>query len=248
VKTHRGRTVAWLLLVSLVVLCLPLSQGSASARSYDSHPVVGDSNIAMQVLAPIAIIYLVAVYPGQRAKAKAAHEKAQQEQREIAGVAKTLEDPDPAVADAGVQMLAKYGQKAGPAAGALLANSDPRVRARAVSALAIIGGPAAVPPLAKALSDSDPAIRTAAIDALTAKPDRAAGRVLIEALSNRDPAIRAKAATGLGALRERSAVRPLERVAATDSDETVRDAAKSALAAIRSPVRPSPAPAGQEAR
>ena len=250
VRIQRGRCVALLLLVSFFMLCFPVGCVFAVTRNgYDYGepwnilPHRSGTDIAMQILAPIAIIYLVAVYPGQRAKAKAAHEKAQQEQREIAGVAKTLEDPDPAVADAGVQMLAKYGQKAVPAAESLLAKKDPKVRSRAVAVLATIGGASAIPSLGKALADSDPAIRLAAIDAITAKPDPASAKVLTDALANPDSIVRAKAAAGLGALRDKRAVKPLERLLTTETDEAVKKAARDTLGAINSPAPPKPAPA-----
>jgi HEAT repeat protein len=250
VKTQRDRYVAWLVLMSFALLCLPTRGAHAGPGRYNtSYTLKGTSStdIAKQVLLPFAIIYLVAVYPKERAKAKAAREKAAQEQREIAGVAKTLEDPDPAVADAGIQMLAKYGQKAAPAAESLLANKDPKVRSRAVTVLAIVGGPASVSPLAKALQDSEASIRLAAIEALTAKPEPASAKVLTEALANSDALVRAQAATGLGVLREKRAIKPLEKLLTTEMDEVVRKAAQDALHAINSPAPPKPVPTSQPA-
>jgi len=155
------------------------------------------------------------------------------QEREVAIAARGLEDTNPEVADAAVATLASYGQRAIPAAAALLTHKDPAVRARAVAVLGRVAHPDAIPALVRALADADPAVRAASAKTLGMK-GQVAVQPLIGALEDPDPSVRASAAQALGVIGDRSAMRPLWSVMRQDTDGTVREAARSAFRRIGS--------------
>ncbi len=105
-----------------------------------------------------------------------------------------------------------------------LGDEDPMVRVYAAENLGQTGDKQAVQPLARALKDGDQDVRKVARESLI--------QILIKILDDTDPRSRAMAAKALGQIGDKRSIRPLVR-AFKDNDQTVRTAAKLALALIR---------------
>ena len=131
--------------------------------------------------------------------------------------------------------LADRGDKAAlPAITKLLATASAAdVRAAAVRALGLLGGPAEVDQLLKSLTAADPE-KLAARRALVVLPGADSDKRLVEAAASGSAAVRAALIDILADRRTRSAV-PTVLAAATDSDAAARSAAMRALGRLGGP-------------
>jgi HEAT repeat protein len=113
---------------------------------------------------------------------------------------------------------------------------DPAARAireDVAELLGELGDPTAAPALLHVLADPEPWVRAKAADSLGQLGHAPAAAALIGLLDDESGAVRARAADALGRLRAKVAIPALIRLAEHDEDETVRDAAAEALAALR---------------
>jgi HEAT repeat protein len=147
-----------------------------------------------------------------------------------------LHDPDPWVRYFAVRSIAVREDAALAPAVLELVEGDPagQVRAAAIETfgrLTTTGSVAVLGPLAGA---PDPDAARAAIRALGHTKDSASGPVLAGLLRAAEPWRRTEAVVAVGARGEADAASTLQRVAATDSDPGVADAAVAALAHLAS--------------
>jgi HEAT repeat protein len=115
-----------------------------------------------------------------------------------------IEELRPAVLDA----LEAMGRGVGAALSGVMPRLSPPARVTALAALARLGDPAVLGPLAQAASSEDEAVRAAAIDALARLGDVAAVEPLAALLDHPDPAVSGQAAAALQELarKDRAAV------------------------------------------
>ncbi len=115
-----------------------------------------------------------------------------------------VEELRPAVLEA----LEAMGRGVGAGLSGVLPRLSPPARVTALAALARLGDPAALGPLAQAASSEDEAVRAAAIDALARLGDVAAVEPLAALLDHPDPAVSGQAAAALQELarKDRAAV------------------------------------------
>ena len=107
---------------------------------------------------------------------------------------------------------------------ALLADSDPRVRAYAVLSLGQIAAPSSLPDLEHAAADSSPETRASAAFALGLLADVSTQAVLTQLAGDASPRVRAAAAEALGRLHDAGGTSTV-RVLLDDPDTSVRAAA-----------------------
>lgn len=139
-----------------------------------------------------------------------------------------------------VRRLAIYGlgYTKSDAARELLAGSggigsdDPRIRQVAVRSLGVLGGSDAVHRLVPLLDDPSADVRRMSAIVLGRLGDATAADPLIKALGDGNALVRREAALGLGYLRAPQSVAGLTRIATSDPDNGVRDAARFALGRI----------------
>lgn len=124
------------------------------------------------------------------------------------------------------------------AAGALLRSRqgigarDPRIRMVSLRALGMLEGAGALPEAVLMMDDSSAEVRRMAAILLGRLQDMRAAAPLIDALGDNHALVRQEAALGLGYLAAGEAEMALSRLAETDPDGLVRDAARYALARI----------------
>lgn len=152
----------------------------------------------------------------------------------LAPVLSALADPDPWVRYYAARSAGHLRLGGAVAALCRVATTDDVAPARiaAIEALGAIGQPAAIDSLRALAEGADMAIAQPALAALARMPDDAAGAILLRALAAADPERRLAAVQALGDRRELRAVRELARLARSDDDESVRDGAVDALAAV----------------
>ena len=140
-------------------------------------------------------------------------------------------DRDPDARVRAVEMIRGGKDPAGiPALLPLLGDEHPRVRARAVQALAVAPG---LEELARqGLSSPRPPVRQGTCEALGRARRKSALPGLLDRLSDPDPGVRARAAAALGEIGEESAAGRLAECFRRHSDGATRAAALEALARI----------------
>jgi HEAT repeat protein len=136
-------------------------------------------------------------------------------------------DSDPRVVKAAINSLEKL--KTSESASALVAlTADPSRREDAISALAHLGEEQ-IEPIAQGLSHPQARVRIAVVEVLARMKRTHASELLVLALDDPEPSVRLAAVTALGQLGSRYADHKISVLARTDTDISVRAAAKKAL-------------------
>lgn len=120
-----------------------------------------------------------------------------------------------------------------------LNDANPDVCRNSSIALVLIGGKGQVDPLITALQSHQPVVRRSAVFALGLLGDRKATLPLVELLRDGDVTVRLNTVEALGRLKDRRSVEPLRGVAQSDSESSVREGARSAMAKVLSPEPPA---------
>ncbi len=120
-----------------------------------------------------------------------------------------------------------------------LNDANPDVCRNSSIALVLIGGKGQVGPLITALQSLQPVVRRSAVFALGLFGDRKATLPLVALLHDGDVTVRLNTVEALGRLKDPRSGEPLRGVAQSDSDSSVREGARSALAKV---LPPPPAP------
>ncbi|HKV39232.1 MAG TPA: HEAT repeat domain-containing protein [Blastocatellia bacterium] len=142
-------------------------------------------------------------------------------------------DQEPLVRDAAVKSLSLLGISVDRLA-ADAANPNWQTRVTAISTLARLSDPRAVPIVISAFKDSDAKVRIEAARALAVMNDPRAVDPLIGALKDQTPDVRAESAAALGVYKAGRALGPLTALL-SDRDARVSDAAAESLARMQDP-------------
>src|SRR5262249_53883008 len=96
-----------------------------------------------------------------------------------------------------------------------------------------IGDPRAIEPILIVLKSGTTSIRKKCVSALSKFSDRRAVEALVGALAEPNEEIRQLAASGLGEIGDKTVLVHLERLARSDSNSDVRDAAQRSIEQIK---------------
>lgn len=126
--------------------------------------------------------------------------------QEIKGIRKSLDEPDPGVRWAAMELLytLRDPEAAALIEGAIEKDPDPGIRVKAVQLLQQKGGAGEVRALIKGLQDTEPEVRIASLRALGEVGDPAAAPWVADlAVNDYDPAVKREALTTLGRFQDK---------------------------------------------